>query len=265
MRFGNCVGFKDTEKLRLLAEIGFDYVECNFSALSDATEEEIETFVNLQNQIGLPCETANVFFKGGIPLTGESVSYAQIEDYLAPAFAKASRAGIKRVVFGSGGARKVPEGFCMDKAYDQLIDISKTIVAPYAAKHDMIVVIEELNKSETNIVNSIADAMRIVDGVGSDNVKLLLDLYHIGVENDPIEQIGALGEAIQHVHIANPLNKRYYPRPGDSPEALAMYKSFFAQLKAAGYDQRVSIEGGVEADFEAENRASLALLRELAE
>lgn len=263
MKYGNCVGHKDTEKLKLIKDIGFDYVECNFAALSDATDREVDDFADFTRKISLPCEAANVFFKGGIPLTGTEVNFSVIEDYLQPAFAKAGRAGIKRVVFGSGGARRVPEGFSVNEAYEQLTEISRKIISPLAMEYDIIVVVEELNRSETNIINTISDAMRLVQGANRPNIKLLLDLYHIAVENDPLEQIAQLGNNIQHVHIANPYNARIIPRTDDSEQAMKLYTDFFAQLRAAGYDQRVSLEGGIKSDFASECADALKVLKSL--
>lgn len=263
MKYGCCAGHNDAQRLRLLAKLGFDYVECNFSALSDATADEITAFRALTEEIGLPCEAANVFFKGNIRLTGPEVDYSVIESYLAPAMEKARRAGISRVVFGSGGARKVPDGFPMDEAYGQLTDICRTIIAPLAQANGIVIAIEELNRGETNIVNTLADGMRIVGGAHHPHIALLIDLYHIALENDPLEQIPSLNGAIQHLHIANPYNKRYIPRSNDTERSLNLYRQFFTMLKMAGYDQRISIEAGTESDFETEAADALKLMKEM--
>ena len=58
----------------------------------------------------------------------------------------AKELGLKIIVFGSGGARKVPEGFSQDEAYKQLVEFAKRI-APEAKKRGIVVAVEPLRSS----------------------------------------------------------------------------------------------------------------------
>jgi hypothetical protein len=42
--------------------------------------------------------------------------------YVAKAFDRVARLGVRIVVFGSGGARRVPEGYPRDDAVRQMVD-----------------------------------------------------------------------------------------------------------------------------------------------
>ena len=52
---------------------------------------------------------------------GENVDYAGITAYLDKGFERAKALGVKKVVFGSGGARSFPEGYSFEKGDGQTI------------------------------------------------------------------------------------------------------------------------------------------------
>ena len=74
--------------------------------------------------------------------------------------------------------------------------------------------------------------------VGHPNVGILLDYYHMCVEKEDLAVVAkAAGSGrLGHVHISSPT--RYFPR-GKEAEACI---PFFAALKKAGYDGRMSAE-----------------------
>ena len=94
-----------------------------------------------------------------------------------------------------------------------------------------------------------------VQAVEHPNFKLLCDYYHLIVEGGTPEMAAACGDALRHVHIANP-DGRVAMKPGDKAD----YKAFFDALRRAGYDARVSFEGNA-SDYEAELPAVLEVLK----
>ena len=52
-------------------------------------------------------------------------------------------------MFGSGGARRVPEGFPKEDAFEQFVEFGKRI-APEARAHGLTIAIEPLCRDETN-------------------------------------------------------------------------------------------------------------------
>ena len=265
MRFGNCISYKDLANIEILKKAGFDYVEIPISPVYTAEASEVSAFLSALEKNNIKCEAVNVLFPGGTVLTGDKADLPAAEEYLNKIFDKTKNFGYEVVVLGSGGARKYPEGFPKDKAVKQMIELIKNILCDHAEKYNFVLAVEELNKSETNIINMLAEAKYIIDEVNSPRVKLLADLYHIGLENDDISQLKNYGGIIEHCHIAN-THKRYYPIKTDSDEIISKYREFFDALKFAGYDKRLSIEGGLGAisgDFEEESRASLEFLKSM--
>jgi sugar phosphate isomerase/epimerase len=63
---------------------------------------------------------------------------------------------------------------------------------------------EPLNRYETNLINTLGDAVQVISGIGADNVKILADLYHMNIEETNIpDAIRNAGSRIGHVHFAD--------------------------------------------------------------
>jgi len=267
MRFGNCISYKDKQIIKTLKTAGFDYIETALSSFQNAGESEISDFINTLDETGIKCEAVNVLFPGGISLTGENADHKKAESYITEIFEKTKEIKFKRVVFGSGGARKVPDGFPKEKAVDQIVEVINNYLLPAAEKYNFTLAIEELNRGETNIINSLEEAEYIAGQINHPKIKIVADLYHITLEKTEMTTLKRLTEKnlIAHCHIANPYNNRYYPQSTDSEESLNLYKSFFNALKQNGYNGRISIEGAMrpETDFYTEAKNSLEFMKSL--
>jgi D-psicose/D-tagatose/L-ribulose 3-epimerase len=255
MKFGACVG-TDAEKIKVIKDAGFDYAETNMTDIATVSDEEFEAFLLALKTNDIPCEASNCFIPGEYKLVGDNVDYASISAYVAKALERASRAGIQSAVFGSGGARRVPEGVSREDAHKQIAYFLKEIVSPEAAKYGIQIAIEPLNKTECNCLNSVLEGVALADSIGCDNIKTLADLYHVFLENDPLDEIAALKGKIIHSHIANPVG-RCYPAPGDGFD----YAPFMKALREAGCT-RCSVEAGTK-DFAKEAPLALAVLKAL--
>jgi sugar phosphate isomerase/epimerase len=73
-----------------------------------------------------------------------------------------------------------------------------------ARRHGVPLLYEPLNRYETNLVNDVAGGVKLLHSAGSDNVKLLADLFHMSIEeSDVARAIRAGGHHIGHVHLAD--------------------------------------------------------------
>ena len=118
MRIGSCSLINEW---KMIADIGYDYVETNFSRIVRLTDEEFEDAKLQLAESGLKLEACNGFFHSKFvlyaydPETGEGTdAFADIEkevlEYVRLGFDRVSRMGTKVVVIGSGGARTIPDG-----------------------------------------------------------------------------------------------------------------------------------------------------------
>ncbi len=97
-------------------------------------------------------------------------------------------------------------------------------------------VIEPCNRYEANTVNTVNDGIELIDKLGMSNVGLLLDTFHMNIEEpDMLQSIENAGDRIFHFHIAD--SNRWYPGAGhiDFPAVVE-------QLKRIGYDGFLSAE-----------------------
>jgi sugar phosphate isomerase/epimerase len=178
-----------------------------------------------------------------------------MRDYLEVAFARVAELHGVVVVFGSGPSRHIPDGYSREEARGQFDDAC-AIAGDVARKHGLTIAIEPLNRSETNLVNSVAEGAAVVRRVAHPAVRLLSDLYHVMVEAEPLNATESAGNLLAHVHVA--ASDRRIPRPGHGEDEL---RDYLRTLRAAGYDGRVSIEARWSEIDEA--AAGLRLMREL--
>ncbi len=59
----------------------------------------------------LPISAANSLVPGDLKIVGPVVDFERLRKYIGNVTARAQRVGMKTLVFGSGGARNVPDGF----------------------------------------------------------------------------------------------------------------------------------------------------------
>ena len=160
---------------------------------------------------------------------------------------------MKHIVFGSGGSRSIPEGFSKDSAFIQFIRLCKDL-GPIAAKYQVILVIEPLNTSEVNFINSVAEGAKIVEATNHPNIKLLADIYHMLRENESPDEIIKYGHLIKHAHVAENNGRAV---PGTHNENLS---SYYKAFKKIGYKGKISIEGRWE-NMELQGRKSIEVMR----
>ena len=269
MRFGCCgcmvVGRRPEREERVitgievLAEmesIGFDYIELS---LSDVMKLDKTGFSRLKQRLedsNVKCEACHNFIPSGVRLTGPNADLAAACEYIRKAFIRAAHLGAKVVVFGSSRARNIPPGYPYSSARKQIVELLGRM-GDLAEEFDLIVAVEPLNRRESNIINTLKEALSLSREVNHPQVKLVCDYYHMMIENEDTTVILEAGEEIRHVHIAEP-EKRGFP-----VEEKRSYHEYFQHLKDIGYRRRVSIEAYTE-DFEADAARSLRLLRSLA-
>ena len=254
MKFGVCGG---PEIARIAREAGYDYFEWSVGALLHPREDESVFAAALAEAraVGLPCPAVNVFVPADLKITGPDADPAALKKYAAEAFRRAGKAGVEVIVFGSGGARRIPEGFDRARAWAQLIDFGR-MIGPLAQENGVTVAVEPLNLSECNVLNTVGESADYVRAVGHPNVRLLVDGYHWSKDGDSLDAIAASGPLLVHAHVAT-VEGRRAPAPGDT------CAPFFAALRKAGYDGRVSIEGSIPNPAEELPRA-LEIMRALA-
>ena len=233
-KIGVCTAYDNN---RILEEAGYSYIEesvQNFLVPLDeeaAFTEKLEKFKS--SHLLIPA--CNSFIPGKLKSTGPDAQHEEIMRYAETAFHRAQITGVGIIVFGSSGSRNIPEGFPVKEGMDQFIGLC-TRMAPLAQKYQVTIALEPLNKSESNIINSVAEGAEIVQTVNHLNFRLLADIFHMLRENESPENIIKYGDLIRHVHIAENAGRE---APGVSKEDFTPY---FRALKEIDYKGLMSIE-----------------------
>lgn len=106
----------------------------------------------------------------------------------------------------------------------------------HAAQYGVPLLFEPLNRYETNLVNTVADGVRLLESVGSSNVKLLCDLFHMNIEETNLAAaLRTGGKYVGHIHFADS-NRR----PAGCGHIN--FRSIAAALRDIAYEGYVSAE-----------------------
>ena len=259
MKLGCCASLWEDMILKLPAA-GADYAEAGFSSLMGKSLDQVRARAAQLEKAGVSLESMNVLFPGDIRLTGPQADFSAVDSYLEENLPKAQALGVKVVVFGSGGARRVPEGFPQEEAFAQLVELCREHIAPAAAAHGITCCVEPLNQKETNILTTSGECFRLVEAVNHPNLQLLVDLYHFDLAQEPLSEIADYRGHLLHTHIASAANSREIPMPGDGEN----YAAFFQALKNIGYTGRMSLEGNISQGLP-QIKTSLSYLKSLAQ
>ena len=182
---------------------GFQYIEESVShvLMPKASDSEFEKRWEEIKGCSLPVRACSGFIPGDMKLVGPVVDLEALLRHAETVFRRAERVGITRIVFGSGDARRIPVGFDPAQARDQFIMFCRK-AAPIAQAHKVIVVLEALNRGETNFINRVDEGLGIVDAVGHPGFQMHADIYHMRRENEGPESIVKAGARLKHCHVA---------------------------------------------------------------
>jgi len=254
MKIGICTS---AQNALLLSNDAADYIEMNITSIAQMSDGEFESTKKLIAENNISVQAANCFFPGDIRLCGSEMDIERIASYAEHALKRVSELGIEICVIGSGKARNADKNEVFETCYSEFIRVC-CIIGDIAKKYGIIVVIEPLNKNETNMINTVAEGAKLVRSLNHPNVRLLADIYHMALEEENLEAIYDNRDIIAHMHIANP-DKRVFPDEFDSFD----YEAVAEIIRKSAYNKRLSIEAGGKSDFKSDAGKSLVFLKRI--
>jgi D-psicose/D-tagatose/L-ribulose 3-epimerase len=109
-------------------------------------------------------------------------------------------------------------------------------VARAGAEAGVTLVVEIVNRFESNLLNTTAQGLKFIADTGSSNVKLHLDTFHMNIEEaSPADAIRAAGDKLGYFHIGE--SNRGYLGAG-----TVDFDSAFDALLDIGYDDYLTFE-----------------------
>jgi sugar phosphate isomerase/epimerase len=185
----------------------------------------------------LPVLACNGFIRPAhLRCVGPDANHPLILEWAETAFRRLKQAKGRFIVFGSSGARKIPDGWPREKADEQFVALLKSL-GPLAEKHSVTVALEQLQISECNYINRIAEAASLIRSAGHPHIRLLADLHHMARGGDTPDDLKAAMDVVVHVEIAEKEKRSYPGVAGDD------FRPFFRVLREAGYHGAINIEG----------------------
>lgn len=248
-RFGCCRPPEDAQRA---ARQGWDFVELPFGQLGVLDNPSACSAVVAQlRAAGLKAESFHRFLPAHLRLVGEDLDATAVQRYVEQALGCVAALGGHLVVFSGGRGRTVPEGFSPDQAREQLVAVLRQS-GDAAAAHGITLVVEPLNRQETNLITSVTEGAEVVRAAAHPAVRLMADLYHMVMEGEPFSVLEPVADLLAHVHVAD--TGRFAPGTGNYD-----YPAFFNALQGIGYAGLVAAENTWR-DFAAEGGPAVTFL-----
>ena len=124
----------EAETMGIFAQCGFSYVETVVDIAFVPSQGEAAwalqkaQFREIEERFSLKPEVANGFLPGRLHICGGHPDTEELLDYGETACRRADEVGTQFIVFGSGGARQIPEGFDHARGMEQFVDFCRELV-----------------------------------------------------------------------------------------------------------------------------------------
>lgn len=248
--------FSTSEPLQngeLIKASGLDFIEPGLAKASAMPEEEFLKRAGQLKEAGVPVLSANWFLPPTLKVTGPEADDAKSRAFLELALKRASILGARAVVFGSPGSRSIPAGWAELEARAQMIGFCRLAAEVIReAGWDLRIAVEHVNHTETNFLNTFAEALAITREIDRPEIGLAADFYHFAMEGESSEVMREAADLVCAVQLANP-EGRCFPKPDVKIPGIEV---FFEHLAGIGYRGGVSVEANVTGDLAGECAAA---------
>ena len=147
-----------------------------------------------------------------------------------------------------------PPGQTHEQSMAYLVEALQECAA-VAATEGVRFALEPLNRYETDLIHTVEEGLELIQRVGAENFGLLLDTFHMNIEEPSIEaSIRACGDRLFHFHVAD--SNRWPPGAGHLD-----FRSILTALHETGYQGYVSGEFMPVPDADTGARRAIEYLR----
>ena len=226
-----------TRYIEKVARLGFDILEIGAHRIAEYTQSQLA-------EIRQCAEQHNIILTAGIGLSADQNLSSPDPDirragreFLQSTFAALEKLNIKMI----GGSLYSYWPIDYSKPVDKRGDWERSIaemhsVARTAAQHNVTLCLEVLNRFETYLLNTAEEGLSYIRELDEPNVKLMLDTFHMNIEEDSIAAaIRRAGASLGHLHTGE-CNRRL-PGKGRQP-----WREIGEALRDIGYTGSVVME-----------------------
>ena len=258
-----------------VAGLGFDILEVNAGTVTRMTSEERRSLkshaddknIILSHCIGLPHQYDIASGEDAVRKNG----IAFLES-IAEAIGEIGGGNLSGILYSSWPAT-LPDGETDKRPYFERSVASMQQAIGAGEDNNVVFNMEVVNRFEQFLMNTCEEAIAYVDAVDSPNAKILLDTFHMNIEEDFIgEAIQRAGDRLGHLHIGE--NNRMPPGYGHIPwtevgaalrkinyRGYVVMEPFLMPGGEVGRDIKVFRDMGVGLDLDSEAQKALLFTR----
>jgi len=258
-----------------VADLGFDVLEVNAGTIANMTSEQRRSLrahagdkgITLSYCIGLPRQYDIASEDQAVRKTG--IAFLQ---KIARAIGEMG-GGILGGIIYSYWPGTLPEGETDTQPYLDRSVVSMKEAIKAAEDNNAVFCMETVNRFEQFLLNTCDEAMAYVDAIGSPNAKILLDTFHMNIEENFIgEAIEKAGDKLGHLHVGE--NNRMPPGYGHIPwtelgnalrrinyQKFVVMEPFLMPGGQVGRDIKVFRDMSINLELDEEARKALLFIR----
>jgi D-psicose/D-tagatose/L-ribulose 3-epimerase len=221
-----------------VADMGFDVLEVNGGTIATMTSEARRALKAHADDCGIALS-----YCIGLTKQYDVASHDQAVRQRGVAFLRTMAEAIGEMGGGNLGGiiysywpASLPEGETDKRPYLERSLVSMRQAVKAAEDNAVVFCMEVVNRFEQFLLNTCQEAIEYVDAVGSPNARIMLDTFHMNIEEDFLgEAIQQAGDRLGHFHIGE--NNRMPPGYGHIP-----WTEVGAALRKIGYAGHVVME-----------------------
>ncbi|MCK5462103.1 MAG: sugar phosphate isomerase/epimerase [Bacteroidales bacterium] len=197
------------ENVDKIKKLGYDGIEL---AVRSPDEMDLDWLISLLKESKLPVTaigTGQVFLEEGLSFTDPEENIRQKAIERIKSHVRMAKALDTQVIIG------LVRGKRTQGIDDEKVDAwcSEALIECAMEESSVNLVVEPINRYETDIINTVGSGIELMEKVNMKNVGLLLDTFHMNIEEPSIvESILAAREHMFHFHVAD--SNRWYPGAG---------------------------------------------------
>ncbi|WP_422443637.1 5-keto-L-gluconate epimerase [Thermoanaerobacterium sp. DL9XJH110] len=222
------------ENIKKAAGIGYDSVEIH---VKDPKNLDVEDILKTCEENGINVSTLGTgmgYVLDGLSFTdtNSDVREKAVERIIDHIYI--AREFNAKVIIGSMRG-KIPDIKEYRKYEGYALECFKRVLE-HAEKNNVYLVVEAINRYETNFINNVQEGLELINKLNSKFVRLHVDTFHMNIEEPAIEEsIELAGGFLGHVHFAD--SNRWYPGKGH-----VNFINVLKALKGIGYDGAIAFE-----------------------
>lgn len=197
------------EVFKKVSNLGYSAVEIAIKDASKVNQDELIALLEKYNLSVSALGTGLIYFEDKLSLTDED------KDKRKHVINRVK----KHIKLAKGLSCFVVIGLVRGRWEDKKEDTEKRLlsslfkIVDFAEKQDVKLLLEPINRYETNLINNTDEAISFIERINSKNLGILFDTFHANIEEKDIEKaIKKCEKYLWHMHLAD--SNRYAPGGG---------------------------------------------------